>query len=94
MQYFLDASSGFDRAKTPRREASFCVSSVSDIPCSITKKVVFLDKIKYSEDMNEVAEDIFTTDKILYLSRLDGKSEIWLMRQLAKLAQELYDEYE
>lgn len=93
MQYFLDAASGFDRAKAHRREASFCVSSVSGMLCSITKKVVLLEKVEYPKDMPRLPEKILTTEKILNPITLDGISLVPLMRQLAIVAKKMYDKY-
>ena len=60
---------------------------------SIEKKVVFPDKVRYHENMPKVPEELFTTDKLLYLEGLDGESQIPLMQKLAQIAQELYKKY-
>lgn len=41
--------------------------------------------------MQELPEDLLTTDKLLYLTGLDGESQVALMRKLAEVAQELYE---
>lgn len=43
--------------------------------------------------MPKVPEELFTTDKLLYLEGLDGESQIPLMQKLAQIAQELYKKY-
>jgi len=43
--------------------------------------------------MQELSEDLLTTDKLLYLRGLDGESQVPLMKELAKIAQEFYDEF-
>lgn len=61
---------------------------------SIEKKLVFPDKIEYHTSMDELPEDLLTTGNLLYLrSELDGESQAPLMKKLAEIAQELYDEY-
>ena len=43
--------------------------------------------------MPKLSEELFRTDKLLYLEGLDGESQIPLMKQLAQVAQELYKKY-
>jgi hypothetical protein len=43
--------------------------------------------------MLEIPEEVYTTDKLLYLQGLDGESQIPLMKQLAQIAQELHKEF-
>ncbi len=43
--------------------------------------------------MTEIPEELLTTDKLLYLTSLSGESQAPLMKKLAQVAQELFEEY-
>lgn len=47
----------------------------------------------YTNSMTEIPEELLTTDKLLYLTSLSGESQAPLMKKLAQVAQELFEEY-
>jgi predicted nucleotidyltransferase len=54
--------------------------------------VVFPDKIEYARTMQELPEDLLTTDQLLYLTEIDGETQVSLMATLAQIAEEMLNE--